>query len=340
VVEVGTVRVGVSAFLPAFLPLLFALSGCNPPDVGFPRQRPVVRPLPPGAAGSDAAPGTAGTGVVPVAGSAGTGGELPLAGSGGTGTAGMVVGGTGVPMAGAGSSGGVGGVGAPRVFDAGTDPNRNAVMAGTICARLATIQCAGEAYCCDNPGRDVSACETDVRGSCQQDGLVDDIAADPKAAFDAAQALVVFTELERLASQCDPAIAAFGEAHDGLRSIFRGTVAAGGDCRPSNVLSMDMAAAALASCTDHRSQACVPSLSSWTCTPHSVVGGHCFSDINCQLGLYCDNPDFSLSGADCAQRKPVGTSCMADNECQSLFCRGRSCVAADAQAAYCLAAAP
>jgi len=168
----------------------------------------------------------------------------------------------------------------------------------------------------------------------------EDVAGDDAAGFDAAQAQIVFTEIERLASQCDPSIATFGESYEGLRSIFAGTVGAGGNCRPSNPLNMTMQAGALASCSDYAQQACMPSLSAWTCTPHAAVGGHCFTDVNCQLGLWCDNPNFSLSGSDCRQRKGVGMSCELDNECGSLFCRGGACVNADAQAAYCLAAAP
>lgn len=285
---------------------------------------------------------TAGVGVP----AGGIGGDEfpPPSGAGGiSGGAGFDSGaGTGVITAGAGSFGGsgTGGTTAQRMFNAGDAPDRNAVRAGTICERLATIQCAGEEFCCLNPGRDVAACKQDIRSSCDQDALVDDIAAEPVTGFDAAQAMTVFTELERLASQCDPMFAAYAESFDGLRSIFRGTVEAGGDCRPTNPLNKTQAGAALASCTDYASQACVPSLAAWTCTRHAAAGGHCFSDINCQPGLYCDNPDFAVGGADCLQRKAIGASCALDNECLSLFCRGGACVNADVQAAYCLAAAP
>jgi hypothetical protein len=224
------------------------------------------------------------------------------------------------------------------VFDAGGAPDRNDVMPGEICDRLATIQCAGEAFCCDNPGRTVAACHTDLENACK-DEYVDDVAENRVTAFDAAQAKTVFTRLEELASQCDPSIAAFGESFDGLRSMFAGTVEPGGSCRPSSVVSMQQNTAAGLSCTDYASQACVPSLSAWTCTPHAPAGGHCFTDLNCQTGLYCPNPSGNLSGADCTRRKGVGMSCDADNECESLFCRSGSCVPADVQTAYCLNAA-
>jgi hypothetical protein len=233
-------------------------------------------------------------------------------------------------------AGGTGGTPAMRVFNAGDAPDRNAVMPGELCERLATIQCAGEAYCCDNPGRDVPACKSELLRACERE-YVDDVADNPDTAFDAAQAERVFAEIERLASQCDPSIVAFGESHEGLRSIFAGTVQPGGDCRPSNPLSMQQSSAAAVSCTDSSTQACVPTLSDWTCEPHAPAGGHCFTDLNCQPGLFCPNPaPPSLSGADCTPRKAEGTSCETDNECMSLFCRGGRCTPADVQTAYCL----
>lgn len=266
-------------------------------------------------AGTGGAAGVSGAGV-PTAGMAGSAGmNAPTAGTGV------------VPMAG--TDGG-------SVFDAGVEPDRNAVTPGVICDRLATIQCAGEAACCDAPGRDFDTCKRAQLSDCDTMTMADDVAADPVTAFDAAQAMVVFAELERLASICDPAFAAFGESFDGLRSMFRGTVAASGDCRPNSVLDKAMAGAALASCTDHRSQACMPSLTSWRCQPHSAAGGECFSDVNCAAGLFCDNPNFSLSGAECMPRKAIGQSCSLANECESLFCEGGMCVVADAQVAYCL----
>jgi hypothetical protein len=253
---------------------------------------------------------------------------------GGSGTGMTPTSGTGGPISGEGSIGGTGGM--ARVFNAGDAPDRNQVMPGEICERLATIQCAGEQFCCDNPGRNVDACKNELQNACE-DEFVDDVAANPDTAFDADQAAVVFTELERLASQCDPTIAAYGESLEGLRSIFAGTVESGGNCRPSNVLSMQQSTAAGLSCTNYESQACVPSLSDWTCTPHAPAGGHCFTDLNCQPGLYCPNPSGNLSGADCVQRRGEGMSCELDNECMSLFCRGGRCVPADVQTAYCLA---
>jgi hypothetical protein len=243
----------------------------------------------------------------------------------------------GVGPAGSGGAGvGAGGMGGTLPFDAGTDPNRNAVMPGMICDRLATIQCAGEAHCCNAPGRDAAACKQQLMSECTSMAMADDVASNPSTSFDAEQARVVFTEIERLASTCDPTIAAFGESFDGLRSMFHGTVGADDSCRPENPLDMGMAGAALASCTGHETQACLPGLVNWTCTAHAAEGGKCFSDVNCNAGLFCDNPSYSLRGSTCMARKAEGEECELPNECSSLFCKGGQCVAADAQVAYCL----
>ncbi|MDH5672009.1 MAG: hypothetical protein OEZ06_07645 [Myxococcales bacterium] len=229
-----------------------------------------------------------------------------------------------------------------RVFDPGTDPVRNNVQAGQVCARLAQIQCAGEAYCCDNPGRDRATCETVMADGCVNELFLDSVTASPVTGFDAGAASVAFTELERMASECDPGIAAFGGSASGLMGMFTGTIEAGGNCEPDGgplgLPSEPAAAAALASCTDIQSQACLPRLTSWSCEPRGQAGTKCFSDLNCVDGLYCPNPTFAVTtNATCTPRRPVGQACSTPNECESLFCKGGACVAADAQAAYCLA---
>jgi hypothetical protein len=94
---------------------------------------------------------------------------------------------------------------------------------------------------------------------------------------------------------------------------------------------------ALASCLDPSNNACLPeSLLRWTCTPHAEVGGDCFTDVNCNAGLFCDNPDLSISGSTCMTRKAIGAGCGLPNECDSLFCRQGQCVEATVDAAYCL----
>jgi hypothetical protein len=270
-------------------------------------------------------------------GSGGEAGAPPAGGAGGSTPTGGTGGSVGPAGTGGGASTGTAGMGGGATFDAGTDPERNAVTAGMICERLATIQCAGEAYCCESPGRDFAACKQKQMSDCDTMAMVDDIASDASTMFDAAQARVVFTELERLASTCDPGISPFGESFGGLRSMFGGTVGEGGDCAPQNPLNKAMAGAALASCTGHETQACLPSLSDWVCTPHAAAGGKCFSDVNCNLGLYCPNASFSLRGSTCTARKADGAECELPNECTSLYCKGGMCVPASAQAAYCLA---
>jgi hypothetical protein len=298
-----------------------------------------------GCAGPDPGPRQFPPGVFPPPSGAGVGGMTSTAGAvgGEAGTAGAPVAGTAVPTAGTvGTSGagapqaGTGGEPSVREFDAGSDPNRNAVVAGSICQRLAEIQCAGQAYCCDNPAMDVDGCRQTTQSTCQTMAMADAIAGDPVSGFDPARAMIVFTELERLASTCDPAIAAYAESLDGIRSMFLGTRAARADCKPQSVLNRLQAAAALASCQDHRSQACLPSLTTWSCTAHAAQGGRCFTDVNCTAGLYCDNPNLSVSGGNCMQRKALGSPCELPNECESLYCVGQHCVAADQQTAYCL----
>jgi hypothetical protein len=225
----------------------------------------------------------------------------------------------------------------PGIFDAGSAPDRNAVGPGTICQRLAQIQCAGEAFCCDAPGRDVTTCQTTMEAGCRDELLADAIAQRPEAGFDAAHAQMAFTALEEAASRCDPAIAALGESLDGIRGMFKGTLGPGEGCTPSPLLDTTAAAAALTACTDAATQACLPSGLSWSCVPLSDEGGNCFTDVNCLPGLFCDNPDLSLAGAACLPRKAVGEACALPNECQSLYCVGGACVPADAQSAYCLA---
>lgn len=270
-------------------------------------------------------------------GSASSGGDGETAGTTPISTGGDPVGGSAESGSGGPPVGGTGGVVVEMPsFDAGTDPGANAVVAGQLCNRLATIQCAGEAACCANPGRDFTACKDTSMGSCSADLLFDQIAMQPSAGFDAGLAHTVFDELERLASQCDPSIAAFGESQAGLRSMFLGTIAAGGSCRPSNPLSKPQAGAALAACMMSESQACLPSAIEWRCTPRAGAGGACFTDINCIAGFYCPNPNLDIGGATCTERMADGASCKNPNECKSLFCSMGQCVPAGQQVAYCL----
>lgn len=223
-----------------------------------------------------------------------------------------------------------------RVFDAGDDPNRNKVQAGMLCTRLAQIQCAGEEYCCEDPGRDREACETTMRRSCMDEAYLDAISGNSVTAFDADTAAVTFAELERLASICDPSIVAFSISRDGFMGMFRGTAASGSSCFPGSS-APELAAAKLASCTDIASVACLPtSLLSWKCEARGGAGATCFTDVNCVDGLYCPNPDLEIGKTKCEARKPVGGQCEWGNECESLFCEAGACVEPSQRNAYCL----
>jgi hypothetical protein len=258
----------------------------------------------------------------------GGGGHVSDPMNGGSGMGGMGSGGTGAD---AGSGG--------NDFDAGSADDRNAVTPGKICDRLATILCASEAACCDKPGRDVAACKTAINKSCTDDAMFDSIAGQKAAGFDAAQAKVVFTEIERLASTCDLSINEYSAGKDGLRTIFKGTIAPGADCTPVNAADKAMAGGALASCTMNDDYACLPGVPPlpWKCSDRGASGDRCFSDVNCKDDLFCDNPDLTVNiTSKCMARKAEGASCKTVNECTTLLCKGGKCVAKAQQNAYCL----
>lgn len=285
-------------------------------------------------AGVGGAAGAGGTGDT--GGSAGTQDPAGSGGAGGGGTSGE--GGEGGDPQGGTGGDGSGGMDM-RVFNAGDAPDRNDVTAGELCDRLSTIQCAGEAYCCDNPGRDFAACKAEMQEGCEDNLMLDPIAGAPQAAFDQAHAAMAYEQIERLASECDPSVAAFGESIAGLRGLFAGTLNADASCLPLNPTFREEVAKSLASCLDPEHNACLPmSVINWRCTPRAGVGGHCFTDVNCTDGLFCNNPTFNIAGSSCAERKDIGAGCMLPNECKSLFCKGGQCVEATSQTAYCLAA--
>lgn len=266
-------------------------------------------------------------------GSGGTGGTSGDGGSSGTSGDG---GSSGTEPGGAGGESGSGG---DRVFDAGSEPDRNDVTAGELCDRLSTIQCAGEEYCCENPGRDFAACKTEMQNGCEDQLMFDAIAMSDKADFNEEHAKLAYGEIERLASECDPSVANFGQSVDGLRGMFKGSVGPGGSCTTFNVAFREEAAKALASCLDPLNNSCLPeSPLAWMCRPRAAAGGSCFTDVNCQDDLYCPNPDFEIATATCTARKAIGAQCELPNECESLFCKGGQCVEATTQAAYCLSA--
>jgi len=301
----GFIVVGVAAIVLAL--------GCNKSDTG-------------GTGGS-----SAGGGGSTSSGGGGTSSGGSGSGSGGSGS------GTSGSSSSAGSGGGsMAGMGAP-VFDAGTDPNRNMVMPGAVCARLAAIQCAGEVACCMMPKETYDQCVKASGSSCNGSASLDAVSKAAAVGFDPTAASSAFAELEKRASKCDPSIAAWATSPDGFQHSFTGTLASGADCTPPGGLmgtSADIAVA-LASCRLADMLACMPTMDKWTCMARAASGAKCYTDLNCQEGLYCDNPQADLNGK-CAARKAAGMACTVETECTSFVCKTGKCGAMDdVQAAYC-----
>jgi hypothetical protein len=305
---------------------------------------------PPGPSGSGSGgSGAAGQAGASSAGAGGAGGQNVASGGENGATGGQ--GGSGTPSGTGGQVTGTGGDvtggtgGTVGEFDAGSDPLRNRVQPGQVCERLATVQCAAEAWCCNNPGRSVEQCKVAQREACANLYL-DAVSLDSISGYSVDAAEVAFTEFESLASQCDPDIAAWGITPSGLRGITLGTVAADQECTPADASNIPKMAAHLASCLNAATHAClptgltgVPPLASWLCAARGGSGAACFSDFNCVDGLYCNNDVDSprLVGSQCFSRKADGAGCTFPNECQSLTCKGGLCVEATSQTAYCLA---
>jgi hypothetical protein len=227
-------------------------------------------------------------------------------------------------------------------FDAGKAADRNAAEPGELCERLATIQCAGEAHCCSDPGRTFSECKTAMKTGCSDQLHLDEIAMQSVAGFDADAARAAFDDFEALARKCDTSIATWGTSTEGLRSILRGTLGAGENCAPKGAINDPViGGAALASCADLAERACQPRSTQkdgkldWTCDARSDVDELCFSDANCKDGLYCANPTNRI-GAKCRPLKANGMPCNTPHECESLICKGTECKPVDRDAAYCL----
>jgi Dickkopf N-terminal cysteine-rich region len=270
---------------------------------------------------------------------AGTGGTSP-GGSGGSGASGSSASGSG--GTGSGGSGGsaMAGTGGGMVFDAGTALDRNMVKPGAVCARLAAIQCAGEVFCCTAPKETVDACVKSATMMCNGSASLDVVSKAAAVGFDPTASSAAFTELERRASKCDPSIAAWAISTDGFQRSFTGTLASGADCTPMGGFmgSTGDIAIALASCRLADGLACLPGpnmTDKWMCAARAANAGRCYTDLNCQEGLYCDNPQATPMGK-CAARKAAGMACNSEVECTSVVCKGGKCAAADdVQAAYC-----
>jgi hypothetical protein len=228
-----------------------------------------------------------------------------------------------------------------------TDTNDSA---DNICQRVAEIQCAGQAHCCTSAvtqNVQVADCITAQAKACVDSGLVD-IAKNAVAGYDQNAATTRLAAFQTMASTCDPTIAAAAATSDGLRGVLQGTVAVGGDCHTVSTSATEVGAY-LASCTDPKNNACLPSLPlKWKCEARSAQGGPCFTDVNCVentdplQGLYCANPPSApgVGSGTCTPRKTSGSDCKSGTECQTLLCIASKCADATAENAYCITVSP
>ena len=203
-----------------------------------------------------------------------------------------------------------------------------------LCDRVATVQCMGEQDCCSNPGRDFAACKSAQLDECNA-GKLGDVASNEVTGYDSDAANQAFAELESRASSCDPAIAQWAVSQSGFLSAFLGTIDPGGDCVPDGgeTAPTDELLAALSSCKDPETNACLPSMGSWTCSQRGDEGDSCFSDLNCKDGMTCLP---ALIGT-CQPRKAVGEVYVGATECSTFLCKDNVCAEATADNAYCLA---
>jgi hypothetical protein len=222
----------------------------------------------------------------------------------------------------------------------GTDPNRNRVLPGNLCARLATIQCAAELHCCNapGPGRTTAQCETSLKSACETQLYLDVIANNPITGFDPETTFRTFTELEDRSAVCDLSIPSWIVSSAGVRGILKGTRAEGESCRPSTaeLSSMPAQAAALASCANSDVTPCWPKalLDEWKCSPRKTTGERCATDENCTSDTFCRVPGPGRLGM-CAPRVPLQGSCTSGVECGSYFCSAGRCVEPDQQLVFC-----
>jgi hypothetical protein len=288
---------------------------------------------PPGTAGRP--PTGAGTGIPVGGGAAGIPGPGSMAGTVSVPTAGTAGGGTVTPP------NPDGGLLPP--FNPGVAPNRNQVRAGQVCSRIAGLQCAAELHCCAAPAKGLDACQTQLTMACKTGAYLDDISNNSVSGYSVPQIEAVLNKLEEYATACDPSIPMWAATPEGLRSIFQGTVAPNAMCKPTGLPSPSNYAAALASCTQPATHACLftgdgPNAppQTATCSARLDAGATCFVDTNCKDGLYCANPQMKYSGGKCTALKEVGATCTLDTECATFTCRSAACVMPTVQTAYCV----
>ena len=313
-----------------------ALSACGPQTVPSP-----IRPRL-GRDGYGSTPMGTSSGSLPAAGRlGGAAGTVSTTGSpvgGDTATLGAGGGPNVVVTPTGGTAGAIGSNAELPPFEAGTDLDRNHVLPGGLCARLAVIQCAAERHCCRAPGRTNAECQTSLKDVCETKLYLDVIANNPITGFDPNAALMAFTELENRSAQCDVGIPKWSLSSAGIRGILKGTRASGVSCKPSTAELNDgpAQAAALASCLNSDVTPCWPrsALSPWECVPRNPAGSGCATDENCNSDTYCLIPSGGRLG-NCAPRVPDQGTCTVGAECYSLFCSGRRCVPPDTQLVFC-----
>jgi hypothetical protein len=182
-----------------------------------------------------------------------------------------------------------------------------------------------------------------MAAACKMNAYLDDIANNNVSGYSQAQTQAVLDKLEQYATACDPNVTLWAAQPDGLRAMFQGTIAANGTCKPTGLPSVANYGAALASCTQAATHACLftgdgPTAppQTATCAARGNAGATCFVDTNCKDGSYCLNPQMKYSGGKCTALKQNGAQCTTDTECASFTCRSAVCVAPTAQTAYCV----
>ena len=221
--------------------------------------------------------------------------------------------------------------------DGDGDGDANDVGPDQICERIAAIQCAAQEACCNAPEQTAAECMSALIADCSD---LEAIAADPIVGFDRAAVRAALAELQSRSTSCSTSLASWATSADGAYSSFTGSRAAGEDCLPAGgamTNDTDAIGAALASCSNVATTACLPTDTEWKCTARGAAGSQCFTDLNCQDGLYCDqSQNTGVFDGDCAPRKADGAACASANECGSFVCKSRVCAAAnDVQAVYC-----
>jgi hypothetical protein len=207
-----------------------------------------------------------------------------------------------------------------------------------LCKRWAELQCRAQEQCCDDAERTLSDCPVNLAQQCQAQLGLDTIAKNTVSGFDADAADSAFQQQEELGGHCDLDILNWSLSATGLRGMFKGTLAPGQSCKPTqNLADTGTQLAAVVSCDAAAGVACLPEslLGAWTCTAKQGTGAKCLSDENCDEGTFCSNPASAPLGT-CTARLQLGAACTDASQCESLHCRAGQCSELDQNGAYCL----